>query len=106
MHALDALGSPLRREILIALRHAPLSVGALAERFPVSRPAISRHLRVLEQAGLVAQRERGTKNLYTVRVQGFQSVQAFLDSFWEVALGRLEELARSESAKPPKGRRT
>ena len=53
MHALDALGSPIRRDILLALRDRPLAVGELAERFPVSRPAISKHLRVLEEAGLV-----------------------------------------------------
>jgi DNA-binding transcriptional ArsR family regulator len=70
MNALDALGSPVRRDILVALREGPLSVGALAERFPVSRPAVSRHLKVLESAGLVAQSERGTTNLYSVRVEG------------------------------------
>lgn len=95
-HALDALGSPIRRDILLALRDVPLPVGALADRFPVTRPAISRHLRVLEEAGLVELREEGTRNLYAVRIQGFRSVQAFLDSFWDVALGRLEELARGE----------
>ena len=95
MDALDALGSPLRRHILAELRKGPLSVGALAHRFPVSRPAISRHLKVLESAGLVAQSERGTQNLYSVRVEGFRSVQTFLDSFWDVALHRLEALARS-----------
>ncbi len=102
MHALDALGSPLRRDILLALREAPTSVGGLADRFPVTRPAVSRHLRVLEEAGLVERREQGTRNLYAVRVQGFRSVQAFLDSFWDVALGRLEELSRSEQAKRPR----
>jgi DNA-binding transcriptional ArsR family regulator len=96
MDALDALGSPLRRDILVALRTGPLSVGALAHRFPVSRPAISRHLKVLESAGLVAQCERGTQNLYSVRVEGFRSVQAYLDSFWDVALSRLEALASKE----------
>lgn len=103
MDALDALGSPLRRDILAALRQGPLSVSALAHRFPVSRPAISRHLKLLESAGLVAQSERGTKNLYAVRVEGFRSVQTFLDSFWDVALHRLEALA-SESARPKRGR--
>jgi DNA-binding transcriptional ArsR family regulator len=102
-HALDALGSPLRRDILLALRNAPLSVGSLAERFPVTRPAISRHLRLLEEAGLVEAREEGNKHLYAVRIQGFRSVQAFLDSFWDVALGRLEQLARD--AQGPKGTR-
>jgi DNA-binding transcriptional ArsR family regulator len=95
MEVFDALGSPVRRDILAALRKGPLSVGALARRFPVTRPAISRHLKVLESAGLVAQSERGTKNLYSVRVEGFRSVQAFLDSFWDVALDRLEALARA-----------
>ena len=93
MHALAALGSPVRRDILLRLRSAPLSVGALAEHFPVSRPAISRHLRVLEDAGLVEQRERGSRHVYAIRVQGFRAVQTFLDSFWDAALSRLEELA-------------
>jgi len=101
-HALDALGSPLRREILLALRESPQSVGGLADRFPVSRPAVSRHLRVLEEAGLVERREEGTRNVYAVRVLGLRTVQAFLDGFWEVALGRLEELARSERATRPR----
>lgn len=100
----DALGSPVRRDILLALREAPLTVGALAERFPVTRPAISRHLRVLEDAGLVVSREEGTRNVYSVRIHGFRSVQAFLDSFWDVALGRLEALAR-DPAPPRKGAR-
>jgi DNA-binding transcriptional ArsR family regulator len=103
MNALDALGSPVRRDILVALREGPLSVGALAERFPVSRPAVSRHLKVLQSAGLVAQSERGTTNLYSVRVEGFRPVQSFLDSFWDVALDRLEALARAASK--PQGRR-
>lgn len=94
MNAFDALGSPVRRDILRSLRRAPLSVGEIASRFPVSRPAISRHLRVLEDAGLVEARAEGTRNVYAVRVQGFASVREFLDEFWDVALARLEELAR------------
>jgi DNA-binding transcriptional ArsR family regulator len=94
MHALDALGNPVRRDILRALRTSPLAVGELAERFPVSRPAISRHLRVLEDAGLVEHRAQGASSVYAVRVQGFASVRDFLDEFWETALSRLEELAR------------
>jgi DNA-binding transcriptional ArsR family regulator len=94
MHALDALGSPVRRDILVALRAQPLSVGDLAERFPVSRPAVSRHLRILEEAGLVSARADGTRSIYSVRVQGFASVREFLDDFWDVALARLESMAR------------
>jgi DNA-binding transcriptional ArsR family regulator len=95
MHALDALGNPLRRDILIELRRAPMPVGAIANRFSVSRPAISRHLRVLQDAGLVVASERGAQNIYTIRVQGFGAVREFIDSFWDVALSRLEELAAS-----------
>lgn len=94
MNALDALGNPIRREILIELRRTPMAVGVLAERFSVSRPAISRHLRVLQDAGLVIPNERGTQNVYAIRVQGFRAVQEFIDSFWDVALSQLEELAR------------
>ncbi len=94
VHALDALGNPVRRTILQTLRTSPLAVGELASRFPVSRPAISRHLRVLEDAGLVEHRMQGTRSVYAVRVQGLASVRDFLDEFWETALSRLEELAR------------
>jgi DNA-binding transcriptional ArsR family regulator len=94
MHALDALGNPTRRTILRTLRATPLAVGELATRFPVSRPAISRHLRVLEDAGLVEQRPQGARSVYAVRVQGLASVREFVDEFWETALSRLEELAK------------
>ena len=73
MPALDALGNPIRREILVALRRKPQPVGELAERFTVSRPAISRHLRVLSDAGLVTNKERGTQNVYAVRAAGFRA---------------------------------
>ena len=94
LHPLDALGNPVRRQILRTLRVSPLSVGELAARLPVSRPAVSRHLRLLDAAGLVESRSDGTRSVYAVRVQGFASVRAFLDEFWDVALARLTELAR------------
>ena len=93
-HPLDVLGSPVRREILLTLRERPLAVGELATRFPVSRPAISRHLRVLEDAGLVEHHSGVGRGAYTVRLQGFASVRDFLDEFWDTALSRLQELAR------------
>jgi DNA-binding transcriptional ArsR family regulator len=93
MNVLDALGNPVRREILNLLRGEPLAVNALAKKFDVSRPAISRHLRVLQEAGLVVPEERGTQNVYAVRVQGFAPVRDYIDSFWDVALSRLERLA-------------
>ncbi|MBC7842052.1 MAG: winged helix-turn-helix transcriptional regulator [Gemmatimonadaceae bacterium] len=92
MHPLDALGNPTRREILRRLRYKPLSVQEIADGFPVSRPAISRHLSVLEATGLVDTTSVGTRNVYSVRVQGFQDVRAYLDEFWSVALARLEAL--------------
>src|SRR6476646_1535761 len=88
MHALDALGSPVRRDILRELQVAPLTVGELAMRFPVSRPAISRHLQVLREAGLVEVRPQRGRGVYAIRVQGFASVRDFLDEFWDTALAR------------------
>ncbi len=94
MNALDALGNPVRREILVELRRTPMPVGALAERFSISRPAVSRHLRVLQDAGLVVPNQRGAQNIYAIRVQGFRAVQEFIDSFWDAALSQLEQLAK------------
>ena len=94
MHALDALGNPTRRTILRTLQRSPLAVGELATRFPLGRPAISRHRRLLEEAGLVEQRPHGTRTVYAVRVQGLASVHEFVHEFWETALSRLEELAQ------------
>lgn len=90
MHPLDALGNPVRREILRNLRESSLSVNELATRFPVSRPAISRHLRILSESGLVEVR----RQRYAICLKGFAPVREFLDEFWDVALARLEELSR------------
>ena len=90
MHALDALGNPVRRKILRQLREAPLSVNELAARFPISRPAISRHLSVLTRTGLVEARNSGVHHQYAVRIKGFAPVREFLDEFWDSALARLE----------------
>lgn len=94
VHALDALGSSVRRAILRELRAAPRSVSEVAAKFPVSRPAISRHLRLLERAGLVESRASGSRNIYAVRVQGLASVRDFLDEFWDTALERLRALSK------------
>lgn len=99
MHPLDALGNPVRRQILLELREQPLAVGDLASRFPISRPAISKHLRTLETAGLVESRIEGTRSVYSVRLQGLASVRAFIDDFWDTALDRLAALANEESSR-------
>jgi DNA-binding transcriptional ArsR family regulator len=93
MHVLDALGNPVRRAILQELREGPRPVGEIAAGLPVSRPAVSRHLRVLEQVGLVEARADGVRNLYSIRMRGFASVREFVDDFWDTALARIEELA-------------
>ena len=92
MHPLDALGNPTRREILQRLRYKPMSVQEIADGFTVSRPAISRHLAVLEETGLVETTSAGARRLYSVRMQGFNGVRQFLDEFWSVAMARLEAL--------------
>ncbi len=93
MHPLDALGNPVRRKILRHLRESSLSVNELAARFTVSRPAISRHLRVLSKGGLIETRGSGARHRYALRIKGFGPVREFLDEFWDTALARLEELS-------------
>jgi DNA-binding transcriptional ArsR family regulator len=94
-HALDALGNPVRRSILESLRQRPRSVGELAEMFPVSRPAISRHLRLLQDAELVAHRTVGRQNLYQLRHDGLEEARAFLDGMWGDALSRFKLVAEN-----------
>lgn len=97
MHPLDALGNPVRRQILLALKAQPQPVHDLAARFPISRPAVSRHLRLLEEAGLVVAQLQGRESIYAVRVQGFAEVRAFIDDFWDVALERLAALSKEDA---------
>lgn len=94
MHALDALGNPVRRSILRQLRDSPLAVHQIAAQFPHSRPAISRHLRVLVNSGLIEKRAHAGRQCYAIRLKGFAPVREFLDEFWDAALARLEELSR------------
>jgi DNA-binding transcriptional ArsR family regulator len=84
--ALAALADPTRREILERLRSGPRAVGALAEGLPVSRPAVSQHLRVLKDAGLVSEQREGTRRLYAVRPRGLVELRRYLDRFWGDAL--------------------
>jgi DNA-binding transcriptional ArsR family regulator len=93
---LDALGDPTRREIFESLKAGPRSVGDLADRLPVSRPAVSQHLRVLKDAGLVSDRKEGTRRLYRVDPGGLAELHAYFDSFWGEALERFAAEARKE----------
>jgi DNA-binding transcriptional ArsR family regulator len=84
--AFDALGDPTRRRIVERLRQGPTPVGELAAGLPVGRPAVSKHLRVLEGAGLVEHRSAGTRNLYALAPAGFAAVQQWLVRSWDDAL--------------------
>lgn len=96
MTALDALGNPTRRLLLELVRDEPRSVRDLhAAVGDISRPAVSRHLRLLREAGLVAVESRGTENLYTVRPEGFADVRSYLESFWDDALPRFAMVAEN-----------
>ncbi len=83
---LNALGDATRRAILERLLHGPLPVGKLAEDFPMSRPAISQHLRVLKEARLVVDRTSGTRRLYALNPEAFDSLREYFDQFWNQAL--------------------
>jgi DNA-binding transcriptional ArsR family regulator len=88
--ALRALNDPGRRRILTLVREGERSSSEIAAEFTVSWPAISQHLRVLREAGLVTERREGTRRLYRARPEGLADVRAFLDGFWDDKLERLK----------------
>jgi predicted transcriptional regulator len=90
---LDALGNEIRRDILTLLREGPLPVGAIATRFPISRPAISKHLRILQAANLVGYTEDGTRNIFYLTPAGFQDARKYLSEFWDEALTNFKRIA-------------
>jgi DNA-binding transcriptional ArsR family regulator len=81
-----ALADPTRRQIFERLRGGEMAVGEIARELPVSRPAVSQHLKVLKQAGLVADRASGTRRVYHIDPHGLGALRAWLDQFWELAL--------------------
>ena len=83
---LTALADPRRRAILEALRERPQTVGELAAKQPVSRPAVSQHLKVLQAAQLTTSRAEGTRRIYAVNRDGFEHLRAYLDGFWSDVL--------------------
>jgi DNA-binding transcriptional ArsR family regulator len=91
-----AISEPRRREILRLVRDRELAAGEIAARFDVTRPAISQHLTVLKNAGLVSERRDGTRRLYRARPEGLAELQSFLDGFWEDRLERLKRAAEHE----------
>jgi DNA-binding transcriptional ArsR family regulator len=89
----DALGDPHRRAIVELLRAGDRSVRELADELPISRPAVSRHLRLLKDAGLVSDRAEGTRRRYRLHDEGIEAVQAYLEQVWGDAAARFKLLA-------------
>ena len=94
--AFQALAEPRRREILRLVRDRPRSVNEIAERFDVTQQAISQHLKVLKDAGLVAVRPDGQRRLYVVRPEGLSALRDFLDEFWPDSLQRLKRAVEAD----------
>jgi DNA-binding transcriptional ArsR family regulator len=100
---MDALGDPTRRAILERLLRGPLPVGELAREFPVSRPAISQHLRVLKHAHLVLDRPAGNRRIYDLNPAGVEALRAYFDRFWDHALLAFKRAAEApRSSKKPR----
>jgi DNA-binding transcriptional ArsR family regulator len=93
---MDALGDRTRRAIFEMLRNGPLAVGEIADELPVSRPAVSQHLRVLKEAGLVSERRNGTRRIYRVDPDGVAGLRAYFDEFWNEALAAFAAAAEDE----------
>lgn len=91
----DALGDPNRREIVRLLGERPRAVGELARELPISRPAVSRHLRLLREAGLVSEQARGTRRIYALREDGAEAVRAYLEELWGDAAARFRLMAEN-----------
>ena len=91
-----ALADPTRRQVFERLAKRPLSVGAIADELPVSRPAVSQHLRVLTHAGLVMHDRDGTRRVYRIDPRGFEAMRKYLDKFWDRALAAFKAAAEKE----------
>ena len=97
--AIQALAEPRRREILELVRERELTAGEIASGFDVTRPAISQHLGVLKEAGLVSERREGTRRFYRARPEGLKELREFLEGFWSFSLQQLKREAEAEERK-------
>jgi DNA-binding transcriptional ArsR family regulator len=93
----DALGDPTRRAIVACLAERPRAVGELAELLPISRPAVSQHLKVLKQAGLVTDQASGTRRVYRLNPAGVAALRDQLDTYWRRALDNFQDVAEQHS---------
>jgi DNA-binding transcriptional ArsR family regulator len=98
---LDALGNQVRRDILGMLKAESLPVGDIAARLPISRPAVSKHLRILENAGLVEYTTNGTRNIFRLRAGGFLAARAYVEGFWDEAMQNFVRLAEEGPGATP-----
>ncbi len=94
--AVRAIAEPRRRDILALVAHRERSAGDIASHFDVTRPAISQHLSVLKDAGLVVERREGTKRLYLARPEGLAELRSYLESFWDSSLRHLKRAAEAD----------
>lgn len=97
---LGLLGDPTRRAIFELLARRPCSVGELAQQLPISRPAVSQHLRVLKDGGLVVSRSEGTRRVYRLNPEGVTALRAWLDHVWDEALTGFHKTAEAASVDP------
>jgi DNA-binding transcriptional ArsR family regulator len=97
---LGLLGDPSRRAIFELLARRPSSVGELAEQLPISRPAVSQHIRVLKDGGLVVARPQGTRRVYRLNPVGVSGLRAYLDRIWEEALTAFQKAAETAPVHP------
>jgi DNA-binding transcriptional ArsR family regulator len=104
--ALEALGDPTRRAIFERLVRRPQPVRDLAEALPVSRPAVSQHLKVLRGAGLVTDRAEGTRRIYRIQPEGVAAMRDYLDRMWDTALAAFAEAVEDEESRARKGHET
>lgn len=95
--AFSALGDPTRRLVFERLARRPMSVGRLASGLAVTRPAVSQHLKVLKDAGLVTSREDGTRRIYRIDPKGVDVMRAYLDRFWDRSLAAFKAAAEEEN---------
>ena len=97
--AIQALGDPTRRSIFERLRNGPRAVGELARELPVSRPAVSQHLRVLKEAGLVTEQRNGTRRIYGVDAASVAELRDYFDGFWSDALESFKRAVEQEQGR-------
>jgi DNA-binding transcriptional ArsR family regulator len=102
-HVLDALGDPTRRAIFEQLGERPSAVVDLAERLPVSRPAVSQHLKVLKEAGLVTDVQVGTRRVYSLDPKGLDELRDYLERFWRTALHSFKTRVEKENPDKEQG---